>query len=146
MAGNSFKAVRDLIPEILKLSGRECIIREISDSSFLPELENKLEEELKEYLESKELEELADLLEVIYRAELRGSSKTKLEAIRQRKKQENCWFEKNLLLLNLLEEGSHPELSPIGSSKSRRVVFKLAHFTPLKPCLRFFPANQLYAH
>lgn len=111
MAGNSSKAVRDLIPESFKLSGRECIIREISDSSFLPELENKLEEELKEYLESKEFEELADLLEVIYRiAEIRGSSKAKLETIRQRKKQEKGGFEKNLLLLNLLEEGSHPEL------------------------------------
>jgi Uncharacterized conserved protein len=86
MAGNSSKAVRDLIPEILKLSGRECMISELSYSSFLPELENKLGEELKEYFESKELEELAGLLEVIYRiAELRGSSKAELETMRQRK-------------------------------------------------------------
>gem|GEM_PF-4306284 len=30
MAENNSKAVRDLIPEILKLSGRECMIRELS--------------------------------------------------------------------------------------------------------------------
>lgn len=125
MTENNSKAVRDLIPEILKLSGRECIIHELSDSSFLPELENKLEEELKEYLESKELEELADLLEVIYRiAELRGSSKAELETIKQRKKQEKGGFEKNLLLLNPLEESSPPESSPAGSTESRPVVFK----------------------
>lgn len=124
MTENNSKAVRDLIPEILKLSGRECIIHELSDSSFLPELENKLEEELKEYLESKELEELADLLEVIYRiAELRGSSKAELETIKQRKKQEKGGFEKNLLL-NPLEESSPPESSPAGSTESRPVVFK----------------------
>lgn len=99
--------------------------RELSDSSFLPELENKLEEELKKYLESKELEELADLLEVIYRiAELRGSSKAELETIRQRKKQDKGGFEKNLLLLNPLEESSHPEVRPAGSTESRPVIFK----------------------
>lgn len=125
MTENNSKAVRDLIPEILKLSGKECMIRELSDSSFLPELENKLEEELQEYLESKELEELADLLEVIYRiAELRGSSKAELEAIRQRKKHEKGGFEKNLLLVSPLKESSHPELCSAGSTESRRMVFK----------------------
>ncbi|AKB52297.1 hypothetical protein MSBRW_3044 [Methanosarcina barkeri str. Wiesmoor] len=124
MAVNNSKAVRDFIPEIFKLSGKECMIRELSDSSFLPELENKLEEELKEYLESKKLEELADLLEVIYRiAELRGSSKAELETIRQRKKHEKGGFEKNLLLLNSLEESSHTGLRA-GSTESMRVVFK----------------------
>jgi predicted house-cleaning noncanonical NTP pyrophosphatase (MazG superfamily) len=55
------------------------MISKLSDSDFLPELEKKLEEEIKEYLDSKELEELSDLLEVIYRiAELRGSSKLNL--------------------------------------------------------------------
>jgi predicted house-cleaning noncanonical NTP pyrophosphatase (MazG superfamily) len=49
---NNSKAVRDLIPEILKLSGRECMTSKLSDSDFLPELEKKLYEELKEYLDS----------------------------------------------------------------------------------------------
>jgi predicted house-cleaning noncanonical NTP pyrophosphatase (MazG superfamily)/quercetin dioxygenase-like cupin family protein len=125
MTENNSKAVRDFIPEVLKLSGKECIVRELSDSSFLPELEKKLEEELKEYFESKEIEELADLLEVIYRiAELRGSSKAELETIRQRKKQEKGGFEKNLLLLNLLGKSSYPGLRSAGSTESRRVVFK----------------------
>jgi len=126
MAGKSFKAVRDLVPEIIILSGRECIVRELSDISFLPELENKLKEELQEYLESKELEELVDLLEVIYRmAELQGSSKESLEALRLRKKQEKGGFEKNLLLFSPVEEKSSlSELHPANPAESRCVVFR----------------------
>ncbi|MDD3246303.1 MAG: nucleoside triphosphate pyrophosphohydrolase [Methanosarcina sp.] len=98
---NGPKVVRDRIPEIIRNSGRECAVKELSDPEFLVELESKLGEELTEYLESKELEELADLLEIISRiAELRGSSKENLEALRLQKKLEKGGFEKNLLLLN----------------------------------------------
>ncbi|AKB27411.1 hypothetical protein MSSIT_0692 [Methanosarcina siciliae T4/M] len=104
-SGNGPKAVRDGIPEIIRNSGRECAVKELSDSEFLPELERKLEEELAEYLESKELEELADLLELILRiAELRGSSKEDLEALRLQKKLEKGGFEKNMFMLNPPEE------------------------------------------
>ncbi|WFN33715.1 hypothetical protein L1S32_07635 [Methanogenium sp. S4BF] len=44
-----------------------------TDRTFLRHLEYRLIEELEEYLESKDPEELADLLEVCYRvAELKG--------------------------------------------------------------------------
>jgi len=125
MAGNNSKVVRDLIPEILKRSGRTCEFSQLSDSSFLPELENKLEEEINEYLESKELEELADLLEIIYRiAELKGSSRAELERTRQQKKHEKGGFEKNLFLHNSLEGDPLPELQSSDSSKSGSIVFK----------------------
>ena len=65
-AENYPKAVRDRIPEIIRNSGRECAVKELSDLEFLVELESKLGKELAEYLESKELEKLADLLEIIY--------------------------------------------------------------------------------
>jgi predicted house-cleaning noncanonical NTP pyrophosphatase (MazG superfamily) len=85
------KAIRDRIPEILRNSGKDCAVKELSDSEFLVELEGKLEEELIEYLESKDVEELADLLEVIYRiSELRGFSKESLESLRLKKRQEKC--------------------------------------------------------
>ena len=100
-AENCPKAVRDRIPGIIHNSGRECAAKELSDPEFLVELESKLGKELTEYLENKELEELADLLEMIYRiAELRGSSKENLVALRRQKKLEKGGFEKNLLLLN----------------------------------------------
>lgn len=118
--------IRDRIPEIIRLSGRKCVVNKLSDFSFLPELEKKLKEELKEYLESKKLEELADLLEIIYRiAELRGSSKDDLDALRLRKKEEKGGFEKNLFLLDPFEEKcTLSELGPANPAESRLVVFK----------------------
>jgi predicted house-cleaning noncanonical NTP pyrophosphatase (MazG superfamily)/mannose-6-phosphate isomerase-like protein (cupin superfamily) len=126
MEENSSKVIRDRIPEIIRLSGRKCVVNELSDFSFLPELEKKLKEELKEYLESKKLEELADLLEIIYRiAELRGSSKDGLDALRLRKKEEKGGFEKNLFLLDPFEEKcTLSELGPANPAESRLVVFK----------------------
>jgi len=126
MAKNSSKVIRDRIPEIIRLSGRKCVVNELSDFSFLPELEKKLKEELKEYLESKKLEELADLLEIIYRiAELRGSSKDDLDALRLRKKEEKGGFEKNMFLPDPFEEKcTLSELGPANPAESRLVVFK----------------------
>ena len=121
MEENNSKVIRNRIPEIIRLSGRKCVINELSDFSFLPELEKKLKEELKEYLESKKLEELADLLEIIYRiAELRGSSKDDLDALRLRKKEEKGGFEKNLFLLEPFEEKcTLSELGPANPAESR---------------------------
>ncbi|WP_440945749.1 cupin domain-containing protein [Methanosarcina sp. T3] len=123
------KAVRDRIPEIIRNSGRECAVKELSGPEFLFELEKKLGEELVEYLESKELEELADLLEVIFRiAELRGSSKESLEALRLQKKLEKGGFENNLLLLNPPDEKCSLSESPADSAELpqviRQVVFR----------------------
>lgn len=60
---------------------------------------------MEEYLESKKPEELADLLEVVYRvAELRGVSPEKLEQIRQEKAAERGGFARNLVLVSVDEE------------------------------------------
>ncbi len=126
MSESSFKVVRDRIPEIIGLSGREYVVSQLSDLNFLPKIENKLKEEIEEYLESREPEELADLLEIIYRiAELRGFSKDDLEALKLRKKEEKGGFEKNLILFNQFEEkNSFPELHSTNPAESSRIVFK----------------------
>jgi len=126
MAESSFKVVRDRIPEIVGISGGECVVNELSDLSFLPELEIKLKEEIEEYLESREPEELADLLEIIYRiAELRGFSKDEIEASRLRKREEKGGFEKNLILLNPFEEKDFfPILHSTDPAEFNRIVFK----------------------
>ncbi|MCC4771070.1 cupin domain-containing protein [Methanosarcina sp. DH2] len=122
---NGRKAVRDKIPEIIRNSGRGCATKELSDPGFLVELENKLGEELAEYLQSKELEELADLLEVIYRiAELRGASKESLEVLRLQKKLEKGGFEKNMLLLNAHDEKCLSPEFPADSEELPRIVFR----------------------
>ena len=59
------KLVRDRIPEIIESSGKTCLTATLSDESYIHMLDLKLNEELTEYQESKSMEELADLLEVI---------------------------------------------------------------------------------
>ena len=60
------KLVRDRIPEIIEADGKTCICKTLSDEDYLHLLDEKLNEELAEYQESKSLEELADLLEVMW--------------------------------------------------------------------------------
>ena len=99
------KAIRDKIPEIIKKSGNECNVKTLSDEEFLEKLEEKLSEEVAEYQESKSLEELADILEVINRIlEIKGIAKNKLEEIRIMKKDERGGFEKNLFLIDTEEK------------------------------------------
>ena len=60
------KLVRDRIPEIIESDGKQCVCEVLSSKEYLALLDEKLQEELNEYEESKSLEELADLLEVMY--------------------------------------------------------------------------------
>ena len=95
------KAVRDGIPEIIRADGKECSVKQVSDEEFLAYMEEKLSEELDEYFATKSVEELADLLEVIYRvAELRGVDSDKLDVIRTKKGEERGRFRENLILLS----------------------------------------------
>jgi len=95
------KAIRDKIPEIIAESGKKCNLKQLDDESFLAELEKKLSEEVNEYTESKDVEELADLLEVIYRiSELRGVNSDELDKIRKEKAKERGKFDSNLFLID----------------------------------------------
>ena len=95
------KAIRDKIPEIIEESGKKYNLKHLDDTSFLAELEKKLTEEVNEYAESKDVEELADLLEVIYRiSELRGVSSDELDEIRKDKAEKRGKFDSNLFLID----------------------------------------------
>ncbi len=94
------KAIRDKIPEIIDKTGRKYSVKTLSDRDFLTELEKKLHEEVTEYYEGRHVEELVDIIEVIYRiAELREISLNDLESIRIRKREERGAFSKNLFLV-----------------------------------------------
>lgn len=94
--------VRDKIPEIIKKDGHSCNVKSLSDEEFLAEIEKKLSEEITEYQNNKNPEELADIFEVIYRiAKLRGITKEELEKIRIKKVQERGGFENNLFLMDI---------------------------------------------
>ena len=62
------KLVRDRIPEIIESSGKTCTTEALSPEEYLRMLDVKLDEELAEYHKDQNIEELADLLEVIHAA------------------------------------------------------------------------------
>lgn len=63
--GKYKKLVRDKIPEIIKNNGEEPICRVLDDEEYLKELNIKLLEEANEFIEAGNVEELADIMEVV---------------------------------------------------------------------------------
>jgi len=59
------KLVRDLIPQVIEKSGKKFDTHIADKAEYGKLLEEKLMEEVNEYLEDKNLEELADVLEVL---------------------------------------------------------------------------------
>lgn len=98
------KLVRDRIPEIIEAEGKTCVTEVLPDKQYLEMLDAKLIEELAEYQESKSLEELADLLEVMRAVvKARGWTWEQLEQIRVDKATKRGGFEKKILLKEVRE-------------------------------------------
>ena len=99
------KLVRDRIPEIIESDGKNCVTEILSSEQYLQKLDAKLNEELAEYQESKSLEELADLLEVIQAVvKSRGWTLEELEQVRADKAAKRGGFEARLLLKEVRED------------------------------------------
>ena len=76
------KLVRDKIPEIIASGGATPLTRILETEEYLSCLEAKLDEEVREFHESKSPEELADILEVVCAlAEAQGCSREQLQQI-----------------------------------------------------------------
>lgn len=99
-----YKLVRDRIPEIIEADGKTCVYETLSDEAYTRLLDQKLNEELAEYQESKSLEELADLLEVMQAVvRARGWTLDELEQVRADKAAERGGFTKKILLKEVWE-------------------------------------------
>ncbi|CEJ73171.1 Uncharacterised protein [[Clostridium] sordellii] len=93
------KLVRDRIPEIIEASGNKCEIEVVSDEVALEYLYKKLNEEVGELLEDKNLDEIADCLEVLFAIGSKyGYSEDEVLSRRNEKKLERGGFEDNLIL------------------------------------------------
>ena len=98
------KLVRDRIPEIIEASGKVCTAEILSDEEYLRMIDAKLDEELAEYHQDQNLEELADLLEVIYAAaQARGYTLDELEMARKEKVEKRGAFDKRIFLKEVIE-------------------------------------------
>ena len=99
-----YKLVRDKIPQIIEDNNETCKTRILSDEEYLLELNEKIQEELQEYLESGDIEELADLEEVLRAIlEVKGYSYEEFEKIRNQKVEKRGAF-KERIFLEITEE------------------------------------------
>ena len=98
------KLVRDKIPKIIEQSGKTCVTEILSDEEYLKMVDAKLDEELAEYHEDQNIEELADLIEVIYATvTARGYTLEDLEKVRAEKAAKRGKFQNKILLKKVVE-------------------------------------------
>ena len=99
------KLVRDNIPAIIEAKGAACETEILSDTDYLHLLDAKLDEELAEYHQDQNIEELADLMEVIYAcAKARGYTVAELESLRAEKAAKRGGFDQKILLKTVTED------------------------------------------
>lgn len=84
---------------------KTCVKEILSDEDYLRMVDTKLDEELAEYHKDQNIEELADLLEVIHAAAIaRGYTLEQLEQVRAEKAAQRGRFAKKILLKEVIEE------------------------------------------
>ena len=93
------KLIRDRIPEIIENSGNHCEVEVVSDEIALEYLYKKLNEEVEELLEDKNLEEIADVVEVLFAIGKKyGYSEEDILNRRTEKLSKSGGFENNIIL------------------------------------------------
>lgn len=93
------KLVRDLIPALIEESGKQVEIERVNDEKAWDYLVKKLDEEVLEFKQDQNLEELADVMEVLFGlAHKLGYSENDLLQKRQEKKLSRGGFEMNIIL------------------------------------------------
>lgn len=94
------KLVRDKIPQILKEKGSQIETYVCDDEEYTERLIDKLLEEVSEFLQDDTIEELADVLEVVYAiAAHKKISQQDLEKLRKDKFQKRGGFAEKIVLV-----------------------------------------------
>jgi len=93
------KLVRDKIPQIIEESGQVAEVKVLKDDEYEKCLKEKLNEECAEFQESATVEELADVVEVIYALlDYYGVGLDDFEKIRKKKAHDRGAFKSRLFL------------------------------------------------
>ena len=100
------KLVRDKIPEnIDKMEGRKSNYKILEDKEYIEELDKKLFEEAHEFVEEHSVEELADLMEVIYTImKINNISIDDVENARKIKKDKKGGFNNKIYLIDVEQD------------------------------------------
>lgn len=98
------KLVRDNIPEIIRNNNETPITKTLNNEEYLRALKAKLQEEVDEFLESNDIAELADILEVVDAlSTANDSSLNEVMDIKIRKAEKNGKFENKIFLIEVQE-------------------------------------------
>ncbi len=98
------KLIRDNNVKIMEDKGCKVTYEILDDKRYEEELDKKLKEEVEEYLTDYSIEEMADVMEVIYALlEYRGTSMEEVEQVRIKKRNRKGAF-KNKIFLKDVEE------------------------------------------
>lgn len=98
-----FKLVRDKIPEIIKRDGSIPTYRKADIDEYECELYEKLNEEVLELFNERNVEELADVMEVLNAImDLIGTSTNEVEVVRSLKARERGTFKDRVILETVL--------------------------------------------
>ena len=93
------KLVRDKIPEIIKGNGQVCAMHTAEDTEYWKKLKEKLLEEVQEFLEDENEEELADVLEVLDAIILhKNFNKEEILKLQKSKADKRGGFKKKIIL------------------------------------------------
>ena len=95
------KLVRDMIPELIRKAGETPVIRILEDAEYREHLEKKLDEEVAEFHNDQNVEELADILEVVLALnESLGYSREELESAYLKKHEARGGFSDRVFLIS----------------------------------------------
>lgn len=98
------KLVRDNIPSIIEESGGQAVTCTLEGEAFSVALNEKLSEEIQEYLSTMEVEELADIYEVLLAIlRDRGISFDEFDRIRRKKASARGVFREKIFLVSVEE-------------------------------------------
>ena len=117
------KLVRDKIPDLIVGRGGKPVTRILDADAYRWELRRKLQEEVAEFGASGEVEELADVLEVVYAlAAAEGVSQFQLEEKRKRKRGERGGFDRRILLIETVSDSRSRVQAVVGSTNPVKIA------------------------
>ena len=100
------KLVRDKIPDIILADNQLPVTRILKDDEYVEALNSKLLEEVNEYLDDNNINEIADILEVIRAiVEQQGLTMEEIEEKRVKKAEKRGAFKDKIFLEKIMENG-----------------------------------------
>lgn len=101
------KLVRDKVPHMIEGQEKVVTVERVSGENYFLKLKEKLQEEVAEFIEDGAVEELADIIEVIYAiCAFKDINLEQLEQLRLIKVQNRGAFKQGLVLKEIREKKS----------------------------------------